>query len=289
MLSVVGVPHPNFSAFSKDAGICFRLHSYRVECAGRRFHLFATFHVRLHVDRLSSVVEGKVIGCAVVQRQGGTIQDPRKHIGHAGRDFFFLMLALIVFEVAFVENRLAPLVVEANVRLALAACAKDFPYSYANASIGSRCAALNAGYNAPASAPTTAISEARSAHSLLQKRSSTGFSIIIKRRVTKLMMIPPTIPAIASSTVSRSTTLTMYHFDAPIDFKIPISRVRSITAVYIDWKITKKPTTTATQITTLIARSNPGRLSGVIVDRYSGMERTEYFSIPGICKIAFST
>ena len=89
--------------------------------------------------------------------------------------------------------------------------------------------------------------------------------------------------------VSRSTTFTMYHFEAPSDFKIPISRVRSITAVYIDWKITRNPTTTATPITILMARSNPGRLSGVIIERYSGIERTEYFSMPGISWIDFST
>ena len=59
-------------------------------------------------------------------------------------------------------------------------------------------------------------------------------SIMIARRVTRLIMIPAIIPTTASSMVSRSTTLTMYHFDAPSDFRIPISRVRSITAVYID-------------------------------------------------------
>ena len=46
-------------------------------------------------------------------------------------------------------------------------------------------------------------------------------------------MIPAMIPTIASSNVSRSTTFTMYNFVAPRDFRIPISRVRSMTAVYI--------------------------------------------------------
>ena len=39
-------------------------------------------------------------------------------------------------------------------------------------------------------------------------------------------------------------------FDAPMDFRMPISRVRSITAVYMDWKMTMKPMHTATPITT---------------------------------------
>ncbi len=36
-------------------------------------------------------------------------------------------------------------------------------------------------------------------------------------------------------------TFTMYKFEAPMDFRIPISRVRSMTAVYIAWKMTIKP------------------------------------------------
>src|ERR1700733_8315766 len=49
-------------------------------------------------------------------------------------------------------------------------------HSYASASIGSLCAAFNAGYNAPASAPTVAITVARNTHVLLQKSRRTGFS-----------------------------------------------------------------------------------------------------------------
>ena len=42
------------------------------------------------------------------------------------------------------------------------------------------------------------------------------------------------VPATASSAVSRTITLRMYAGEAPSAFKIPISRVRSTTAVYID-------------------------------------------------------
>src|SRR5579862_12553 len=164
----------------------------------------------------------------------------------------------------------------------------DF-YSYAKASIGSFCAALYAGYSAPVSAPAIAINVARSTHALLQNRRSTGFSNMIMRRVTRLIMTPAAIPITPSSMVSRRTTFTMYHLEAPIDFRMPISRVRSITAVYIAWKITRNPTTTATPITISIARLNPGRLSGVIIDRYSAIERTEYCSMPGFCLISFVT
>ena len=56
----------------------------------------------------------------------------------------------------------------------------------------------------------------------------------------------------------------MVAFDAPIDLRMPISRVRSSTAVYIDWKITRKPMTTAMPVTISSARLKPGILSGVI-------------------------
>jgi hypothetical protein len=40
-------------------------------------------------------------------------------------------------------------------------------------------------------------------------------------------------PTTAINRVSLTITFTMYHFEAPSDFKIPISHVRSLTAVYI--------------------------------------------------------
>ena len=67
-------------------------------------------------------------------------------------------------------------------------------------------------------------------HNHLQQRQ---FPVRVTARAARLNAIPSTMPPNASSTVSRSTTFTMYSFDAPIDFRMPISRVRSITAVYI--------------------------------------------------------
>ena len=52
-------------------------------------------------------------------------------------------------------------------------------------------------------------------------------------RAVQLKVIPTATPASAKSTVSRSTASTIYSFEAPMDFKIPISRVRSHTAAYM--------------------------------------------------------
>ena len=64
-------------------------------------------------------------------------------------------------------------------------------------------------------------------------------------------------------------------------FRIPISRVRSITAAYIDWKITRKPMIRLTPITTPMNGRNPGSRLGVIMLRYSSVDCTVYFSMPG--------
>ena len=50
----------------------------------------------------------------------------------------------------------------------------------------------------------------------------------------------------------------MYIFDAPMDFRMPISRVRSMTAVYMAWKITMNPMITEIPITTLMKVDSPG-------------------------------
>ena len=52
--------------------------------------------------------------------------------------------------------------------------------------------------------------------------------------------------------VSRKMTFMMYSLSAPSDFRMPISRVRSMTAAYMAWKITMKPMIMAMPITTLI-------------------------------------
>ena len=43
-----------------------------------------------------------------------------------------------------------------------------------------------------------------------------------------------------------------------MDFRIPISRVRSMTAVYMAWKMTMKPMTNEMPITTLMNVDRPG-------------------------------
>ena len=44
-----------------------------------------------------------------------------------------------------------------------------------------------------------------------------------------------------------------------------------MTAVYMDWKMTRNPTMTAMAITTRSAILKPGKCSGVIIDMYSCM------------------
>jgi hypothetical protein len=50
---------------------------------------------------------------------------------------------------------------------------------------------------------------------------------------SKLANTPTMIPPTASRAVSRRTTFTIYNREAPMDYRLPISRVRSMTAVYI--------------------------------------------------------
>ena len=57
---------------------------------------------------------------------------------------------------------------------------------------------------------------------------------------------------------------------------MPISRVRSSTAVYMDWKITRKPTMKAMAMTTRRAMLKPGRRSGVIWESISSTVWTWY-------------
>ena len=63
---------------------------------------------------------------------------------------------------------------------------------------------------------------------------------------------------------------------------MPISRVRSMTAVYIAWKMTMKPMITAIPTTTLMKAEKPGILPGVISESHSRMDMVLYFSMPGI-------
>src|SRR5580704_9792977 len=137
------------------------------------------------------------------------------------------------------------------------------PYSYASASIGSLRDATQAGYSAPHSAPANAISVPQPIHAGVISIAKVGNFRCSSVLTPNVDTIPTRTPATASTAVSRRMTPTIVAFDAPIDFRIPISRVRSSTAVYIDWKITRKPTITAIVITTFNARSNPGNFEGV--------------------------
>src|ERR1035438_4867397 len=62
---------------------------------------------------------------------------------------------------------------------------------------------------------------------------------------------------------------------------MPIWRVRSITAAYMAWKITRTPITTEIQITTLRNVERYGYFVGVIIERYVAIEVATYRSIPG--------
>src|SRR5215472_2334416 len=95
---------------------------------------------------------------------------------------------------------------------------------------------------------------------------------LITRAAIMLITMPTIIPAKASTRVSRRMARTMYNLDAPSDFKMPISRVRSITAVYMDWKITIKPMTTAMPMTTAINLESMGMLSADMAESHSPMD-----------------
>ena len=69
-------------------------------------------------------------------------------------------------------------------------------------------------------------------------------------------------PTIASTAVSRSRMFKMYSGEAPSAFKMPISRVRSSTAVYIVERTIRNPTTTPTLTTTQINEVSIGTFAG---------------------------
>ena len=73
-------------------------------------------------------------------------------------------------------------------------------------------------------------------------------------------MIPAMIPIAVRSVASLRMTEMIYVFDAPSDFKIPISRVRSVMVVYIERKMTRKPIPTASPIITEINTFSAGNI-----------------------------
>ncbi len=68
----------------------------------------------------------------------------------------------------------------------------------------------------------------------------------------------------------------MYPLDAPIDFRTPMSRVRSITVVYIESRITRKPIETASAIMLSMKASRPGKFEAVIKVKKSFRGRISY-------------
>ncbi len=68
----------------------------------------------------------------------------------------------------------------------------------------------------------------------------------------------------------------IYPFEAPSDFKMPISRVRSVMVVYMDRKMTRNPIPTAMAIMTVMKAFKAGKLLEVIKDMYSFTGRTWY-------------
>ena len=74
-----------------------------------------------------------------------------------------------------------------------------------------------------------------------------------------------------------------------MDLRMPISRVRSMTAVYMDWKMTRKPMTTAMPMTTAEADVEAGEAVGrdggeVLVD---GLRRCSVL-MPGVARMALA-
>jgi hypothetical protein len=69
---------------------------------------------------------------------------------------------------------------------------------------------------------------------LVTSKCCVGNRRAIKNLIPKVPATPRITPAAAIVAVSRRITSTMVSFEAPIDLRMPISRVRSSTAVYID-------------------------------------------------------
>ena len=74
-----------------------------------------------------------------------------------------------------------------------------------------------------------------------------------------------------------------------MDLRMPISRVRSMTAVYMDWKMTMKPMMTAMPMTVRRPMLKPGIFSGVRVEISSSMVWTSYCFMPGVVRISLRT
>ena len=66
----------------------------------------------------------------------------------------------------------------------------------------------------------------------------------------------------------------MYPGEAPRAFSIPISRVRSSTAVYMERQTTRNPINTATPITTFVKASIYGTLFALNSETKSSIEST---------------
>ena len=74
----------------------------------------------------------------------------------------------------------------------------------------------------------------RATQAAFMSRKSVGNFCERKPFTRNEITTPSRTPDTASTAVSRSTTLTMVSLEAPIDLRMPISRVRSSTEVYID-------------------------------------------------------
>ena len=147
-----------------------------------------------------------------------------------------------------------------------------FIYSYASASTTSWRAARRPGYNAPASAPTIEIAVAMGHQSGTITVTIMGAKTFISHRAPYVIAIPSTEPTSASSTVSRSRQSKINHGEPPSALRMPISRVRYSTAVYIERNTTRKPTSVPIPMITRVKVRSMGTLLSVSSEMKSCME-----------------
>src|SRR5436305_15136165 len=99
-----------------------------------------------------------------------------------------------------------------------------------------------------------------------------GTSVWMSHQAPKLMTMPRTVPPMPSSTDSIRMMPRMNALDAPSDFRMPISRVRCSTAMYMERQTTANPMITAMDMMTTRKPRSAGTLFTFSSDAKSSIE-----------------
>src|ERR1035438_752316 len=108
-----------------------------------------------------------------------------------------------------------------------------------------------------------------------------GSSVLMSHHAPKLMPIPRMVPPTPMIKASARTIRKMKALDPPSDFRMPISRVRCNTAIYMERHITAKPMMTPIETITHTNSLSPGMLLTLNRAINSAMEYNLYTPQPG--------